>query len=144
VAFKNDNPLWHNGAETALRFPAGSLMDKSVVADWLVAIQATLGYDGANPTDWYCNSAVPTLQEVTPYFLSTYWDDASNKIGVATTPNEYTYDAKGTPITGDITEELVTQDLAVTKSQSLIIYSQAMIVRQLDKFGRYVKRLVGI
>ena len=144
VAFKNDNPLWHNGAETALRFPAGSLMDKSVVADWLVAIQATLGYDGANPTDWYCNSAVPTLQEVTPYFLSTYWDDASNKIGVATTENEYTYDAKGTPITGDITEELVPQDLAVRKSQSLIIYLQAMTVRQLDKFGRYVKRLVGI
>ena len=112
--------------------------------NWDTEIRDELGYDSDNTGDWHCNAAVPALQELTPTFIQGHWADAKNKVFVGTTPNEYTYDSHGTPITGDITEELVPHDLDVTKSQSLIIYLQAMTIRQLDQFGRYVKRLVGI
>ena len=138
----NDNPRYHNGSETAYDFPAVSLMDKSVVANWLVGIQATLGYDASNPERWYCDASAPDLQELAPTFIQEYWDDAKNKIFIASTPNEYL--TAGTYQFDDVDGEMDTYDKDVVKSQSLLIYSVELTKNQVLKVMKYLKKIVGI
>ena len=111
--------------------------------NWDTDIRSTLGYDGSNPTRWYCNSAVPALQELTPTFIQTYWDDAKNKVFVGTTPNEYVY-ADGQPQYDDVAEEMDTYDDDVTNAISLAIYSETLRRRQVIKDMEYYKRKVRL
>ena len=118
-------------------------MDKSVVANWLVSIQATLGYDASNPERWYCDASAPDLQELAPTFIQEYWDDAKNKIFIASTPNEYVA-LDGTYQFDDVDGEMDTYDKDVVKSQSLLIYSVELTKNQVLKVMKYLKKIVGI